>query len=118
MSLDKRNKLIYWLSMNILIFGLATWRIASLLVREEGPFHVFEKFREWSGIRHGLDGEIELIPPNLLAGILSCVWCCSIWVAFGLWIFHFIFPIAATWFATALSLSAVAIVFDKFVKPT
>lgn len=104
--------------IEIIIFGLATWRIASLLVNEEGPYNIFEKIRVWSGIRHGLDGEIELVPPNLTAGILSCVWCCSIWSAFGLWVFHAIFPETATWFATALSLSAIAIIFDKFVNPT
>jgi hypothetical protein len=104
--------------MEIIIFGLATWRISSLIVNEEGPFHIFEKLREKTGIQHDPDGNIEIVPSNLFAGILSCVWCCSVWVGFGIWLLYTFFPTVALWIASALCLSAIAIIVNKFVNPT
>ncbi len=102
----------------VIIFGLATWRVSSLLVSEAGPFHIFEKIREIAGIQHDQDGKVMMVPDKLLAGVLSCVWCCSVWIAFGLFVFFMVFPMGAILFASALSVSAVAIVFDRFVNPT
>lgn len=84
-----------------LIFSLATWRISSLLVREDGPFFVFRKLREITGIEHDDEGDIFMIPETFFAGLLSCVWCCSVWVALGWWLFWLVSPdlaaVCAVW---------------------
>jgi len=95
----------------LLIYGLATWRISSLLVQEEGPFHIFEKIRYWVGIQH--EG---MIPDNLLGGILSCVWCCSIWIALFWTISLWIIPKWSVMAAMPFAFSAIAILIDPYVR--
>jgi hypothetical protein len=95
-----------------LVFGLATWRVASLLVHEEGPWKVFLRLRKWAGIQHDEQGQALMIPDGFLAGILSCVWCCSMWVAAGWTILFFAFGEFALIGATVFGMSAVAVVVD------
>jgi hypothetical protein len=99
-----------------LIFGLATWRIASMLVQEDGPFFIFRHLREKTGIEHDDSGDILVIPESFGAGVLSCVWCCSVWVAFGWTVLWLFFPEIAAKLATVFALSAVAILVDARVK--
>lgn len=60
------------------LYTLATFRIAELLVIDEGPFEIFMSLRGWfyrpneRGLRHTI-GEA-----------LTCVHCTGIWVAFFL----------------------------------
>lgn len=49
--------------MHFVIGALATWRLASLIVYEDGPFEVFTRLRSIS----------------VLEGMTSCLWCTSIW---------------------------------------
>lgn len=98
-----------------LLFGLATWRISSLLVRERGPFGVFIWIRTRAGIQHEEDGTPYLFPDTTIAGILSCVWCVSVWVAMGwlgLWL---IAPLLATKIAAVFAISTGAILVDKWL---
>lgn len=95
--------------MTYILLALATWRIASLLVNEEGPFRVFEKLREKVGIHK------EEIRDGFLPGVLSCVWCCSMWVG-GIWtLVWFFFPSVVEWLALPFALSAVAIGVERMV---
>ncbi len=95
--------------MTYILLTLATWRLASLLVNEEGPFHIFEKLRWWAGIRK------EEIRDGFLAGVFSCVWCCSLWVG-GAWTLAWIlFPGAVEWLALPFALSAAAIWMERMV---
>ncbi len=41
----------FFLFMDILILMLATWRISSLLVDENGPFDIFAELRYRVGVR-------------------------------------------------------------------
>lgn len=95
--------------LEVLLLSLATWRMASLLVNEEGPFRVFERIREWVGIRG------PEVPDRFLAGVLSCVWCCSLWVGAGWTILFYLFPNIVGWLAFPFALSAVAIGVDRFL---
>ncbi len=56
---------------NTLIFilnSLAVWRLTHLSTEEDGPFDIFYKLRKWAGT--GFFGKL-----------LTCFYCCSIWVA-------------------------------------
>lgn len=103
--------------MDVLIFGLATWRISSLLVREDGPLYVFWYIRKLSGIQHDENGEVFMIPSNFLAQVLSCVWCASLWVALGWIVFFLVLPDWALIIATMLSFSTLSIIIDKHLTP-
>lgn len=64
--------------MKLVLLGLATWRLSSLLVNEDGPLNVFARLRDAAGVNR--EGEL-----SQLATLLSCVWCTSIWVAAALY---------------------------------
>lgn len=70
--------------LDVIVIGLATWRISSLLVHERGPYNVFVHLRNAVGVEH----DVDLVPEranNVVAEIFSCVWCMSIWVGLALW---------------------------------
>ena len=104
--------------MNFLLltlFALATWRLASMLVREKGPWDLFVWVRERAGIGHDETGIPYKIPDNVLAGILSCVWCCSMWAGLGWYLFFLIAPLLAEKIATIFAFSAGAILLDRWM---
>ena len=99
-----------------LVFGLATWRIASMLVHEDGPFLFFRRLRESVGIKHDEDGNILIVPERFIPQLLSCVWCSSVWVALAwldLWLG---FPALAEKVAIVCAWSTVAILVETRVR--
>jgi Protein of unknown function (DUF1360) len=99
------------------ILGLATWRISVMFVREAGPFFIFQRIREVAGIVHDRDGEILSVPDRFLPGLLSCVWCSSVWAG-GMWtLLWFFLPGPTILVASAFCLSALAIAFDHLFNP-
>jgi hypothetical protein len=97
----------------VIILSLATWRISSLLTKEAGPFAVFKRARELTGITHDDNGDIVMIPDRFFAQLLSCVWCTSVWVAIGWVILWVILPQACVYVALPFALSAAAIVLER-----
>jgi hypothetical protein len=71
---------------DLLIIALATWRLASLLVNEDGPYEIFARLRYRVGLRSvpifdpdtGVPS-ITVLASNTWAKGLTCVWCTSIW---------------------------------------
>lgn len=55
---------------DLLILAAATWYIAHIITRSDGPYGVFRKFR-------------QAMP---LGGLTTCIHCAAIWVAVALWI--------------------------------
>lgn len=65
--------------LEMMILGaLASWRVASLLYDEPGPWHVCEWLRKLVGITH-MDGEPVGYPGWLQP--VECFWCLSLLVA-------------------------------------
>lgn len=100
----------------IVIFGLATWRVSSLLVGEDGPFYIFRKIREKFGITHDENGKPLAIPDGFFAQLLSCVFCASIWIGTGWLVFWLLSPDIAVKFAAVFSFSTIAILLDKYIS--
>lgn len=63
--------------MNLLTGILATWRLTSLLYREDGPFDVFGKVRDLAGVRY--DEMSKPFSDSQVGKALTCFWCTSIW---------------------------------------
>ena len=101
---------------DLIIYGFAIWRVSNLLVEESGPYFIFRKIRELSGIRHDADGFAYHIPETFFAQVLSCVWCCSLWVGLFWFILWWSFPILSLKIAVVFSFSAVAILIDLIIK--
>lgn len=83
-----------------LVVGLATWRVASLLVHERGPYGIFARLR--AAIQPF--GEIRgfwLQLRDEVAQVLACVWCCSLWVVGPLWALYMLAPLAVAMLAAA-----------------
>lgn len=99
----------------IVILGLATWRISSLLVNENGPFHVFRKIREMAGIKYQDDFKY-LVPSTFFAELLDCVWCSSVWVSFFVAALYFVSPERAPIIFLPFALSAIAILVELVVR--
>ena len=67
---------------------LASWRLAHLLVEEEGPYAIFSRFRRFAGMRVAVMKQREDAPPQTVrvpsttwAQGLTCVWCVTVWTA-------------------------------------
>ena len=101
--------------LSFFLLSLAAWRVASLLVNERGPLDMFVWIRSLAGITHDEEGKPVQIPDNVMAGILSCVWCCSMWVALGWFLFFMISPLLAEKVAAVFSISTAAILIDRWM---
>lgn len=109
--------------LQIVVFALATWRISSLLVNEDGPRKIFYMWRVYAGIvpvtniRYDMPNEHYFeISEDFLAQVLSCVWCTSIYVGAAWVVFFLTFPTIAFYAATPFALSACAILFNLVVE--
>lgn len=93
-----------WLTF--LIAALATYRVASMVAEEEGPFSLFLKLRTKAAQRN--------IPSekNWIARGVRCPLCVSFWVG---WVFAIPFYQSPAQYAfTALALSGVTVVLKQF----
>ena len=95
----------------LVILALATWRLSSLLVREDGPFDVFGKFRSAVGVKY--DEHSRPYGTNPVAEALTCLWCTSIWSSTFLCLIGRI-P-HGHWIVTLLAGSAGAILVDESI---
>ncbi len=98
--------------MNLLIAALATWRLTTLLVNEDGPLDMLVKFRSFIGIEW--DAQSEPYGTNFIAEAFTCVWCLSIWI--GAVVAIFIAPTIAWYPVYALALSAAAIIIEETIN--
>ena len=97
--------------MELILIALATWRVSSLLVFEEGPFLILVKMRSLAGVYY--DEFSEPQGSNVVARALLCVWCISFWVAIGFTVLYFYG--VAFWVALPFALSAVAIIIERII---
>lgn len=103
---------------------LACWRIASLLVHEDGPWGVFARLRYRVGLRSVVRQDANGHPAvakaamNTWAEGLTCVWCVTMWVAVVDFVLRRI-PVVRTVWAAARTISAAsagAIVVQSLVE--
>lgn len=64
--------------MSLLLLGLATWRVSSMLVQEDGPWFIFRRLRDRMGFVHTEDGQVLAKPDG---NVLGCLWCTSVFVS-------------------------------------
>lgn len=76
--------------LTLIISSIASWRIASLLQKENGPFNIFIKIRDYVGVTKVDDLPLneQLLYPNeeyisngtFFAEMISCIMCLSVWI--------------------------------------
>lgn len=102
---------------HLFVLCLATWRVANLLVNEDGPFEIFDKVRHAFGINFTpYTQEFVLERENEIGKMLLCIKCTSIWVGFAFLAAYLLFPVVTFWLAAGLTLSAVTCVIDRWVE--
>lgn len=75
--------------ITVLVVGLATYRVARLLVLEDGPGDVFLRVRAWAGCyEYGADGRAE----KMLGRALNCPHCTGVYVGFLAFLGYLIAP--------------------------
>jgi hypothetical protein len=106
---------------DILLGGLAAWRIAAMISYERGPLAIFQRLRGLFGIDHfdngmpDCDGYFEDSPPHVRegAGLLCCVWCSSMWTSLLCVMLLAAWPAGGRLILAPFALSALAIVMEK-----
>lgn len=100
----------------LIVLGLATWRIADLLHYGRGPYGVFTRLRGRLRVSHDEDGEPVAWPDTEMGRLLRCLDCGSVWVGTGLVGLYLWSPWVAVILALPFALSAMAIGVAKAVK--
>ena len=98
--------------IELLVLGLATWRLTSLLNAESGPYNILTRLRYLIGVRY--NDHSEPYGKNQVAEMILCTWCLSVWVGLILGITYYFWR-DFWWVMVPFSLSAVAIVIERLV---
>lgn len=85
-------------ALNLLIGGLAVWRISHAIVKEHGPLMIFVRLRAFAASHQKRSGGFF--------DMLSCVYCTSFWIALLACLYNA--TDAFHWIGYALAISAVA----------
>lgn len=91
--------------LHVLIAGLAGWRLASMLVGETGPWHIFERVRDRVAAEPGH-------PEGFWGELLSCIWCTSVWTSTAAWLLYYLSPQAVS----LVAVWAVAMIVEGIVR--
>lgn len=97
--------------MDLIILVLATWRISNLIIHENGPYNILDRFRDFVGIDYDDFGQIY--GKNEFANGLKCMMCNTIWLGIIFTISYAIIPVYTTLILMPFALSAGAILFDE-----
>lgn len=100
--------------MTELILILATWRLTSLLNREQGPYNILGRLRWLIGIRVDDIGQTYGITE--LARMIMCPFCCSIWIGCGFSISYWLIPDITVMLAFPFALSGGAMIIEILVS--
>ena len=98
------------LFLSLLVSALAVQRVTSWLVKEYGPGHIFERFRNRIGV--ALDARNQCEGRNVIADMLCCFKCTSVWVSMplGIYLGNTIVEMAVF----TLAISSVAIWLERY----
>lgn len=66
--------------MLFILLALATFRLSHMIAMEEGPWHIFERIHILLGAKSDITGQRWTAGQNVLAKLLSCPLCLSVWV--------------------------------------
>jgi hypothetical protein len=88
--------------LEVAMAAIICWRLAVLVVLDDGPLGVFRRLREWAW----RDGR----PRFMVGDVLQCVGCAAFWLAVPAW---FLVAQPADWLAIALAAWATATYLQK-----
>lgn len=98
-------------ALGLAVLALAAWRLAHILVAEDGPWLWARRIREYAGVVHDDEGEVAAVPETMPGAVFGCVFCMSVWTAalmLAVWPW-------APWAVWPWAVSALAIVIEVTV---
>jgi hypothetical protein len=97
--------------VELVVLALATWRLTSLLVWEDGPFDIFARLRHGLGVRYDETG--QRYGTNWFAKGVICPACASVWFGAVWGIAYLLYQ--PTWYvALPFALSAGAMTLERY----
>lgn len=100
--------------MDLIVYTLATFRIASLIAQERGPWDVFGNLRHLCGVRYDEAGKPCAL--NEIAKGITCVWCNSVWVALCWLAVKVLLPEYALYLAFSFAVSGAALIIYEVLE--
>lgn len=96
--------------IHLLIICLAAYRLSALMAHpdDSGPFHLFEKLREFLRVKQDEQGQYYCNENELGRGWI-CPRCNSIWIGFVLWWGYGFLPDLTVWLCIPFAISAGAL---------
>ena len=101
---------------DLLVLGLACWRLTSLLLYERGPKATFAMFRQHFGIANDEDGEPQSWPDTEAGMLLRCLDCASVWIALVLVLAWLLRPWVTVCVCLPFAVSALAILIGRLLE--
>lgn len=103
-------------TLDLLVIALSAWRLAFMLVKEDGPGDVFGRLRRLVGVRQKLadtpGGQQTPYGLNVAADLFCCVYCMSVWTAALSW---GLLQTSAAPVAYILAASGLALMLQRYV---
>lgn len=90
------------------LIGLGAWRLASLMLNEDGPFDIFIRLRKFI---EPPPGELTSIQVQILK-IFNCIWCATVWTALLLFLVWLITP----WPVVILAGMTIAVLVEEVIN--
>lgn len=103
--------------LQLSVLALAVARLSYMLVEEEGPYQMFVLLRQSAGVYHDEYNEVQVRFNNAhqhtLGGIVSCIYCASVWIGAFFALGYLLLPLTTFYFALPFALSALTIFVRK-----
>ena len=87
--------------------SLASWRLASLIANEDGPWQMFQRFRQ---LAEKWCNKYKFCSELGLHELVTCEWCNSVWIGAGLTLLYLWIGDTILYLALPLALSTVVII--------
>ena len=87
--------------IDLILYALATFRVALMFSKEQGPCNVFD------GVRQCIEGKARCLTQGI-----HCLWCWSIWVGSFFAGYYWLMG-RADFFIAMLAFSAVAVILNQ-----
>jgi hypothetical protein len=104
----------------ILVLGLATWRVSTIIAYEDDPFGILTKIREATNLEWFDEHDRFLsvrtgdsIWRERIGDLVSCLHCISVWIGIAYTVIAFLSAEVALAFSLPFALSAVAVIIKE-----
>lgn len=98
--------------LDLLVGSVATWRLTRMFLVENGPFRIFRRLREASGVVYVDNDTLEV--SSFKYEITMCTWCMSVWVGTGVTLLLRFVP-GGLWWLLPFIYSAGNVVIGRFI---